>query len=357
MRAWNGPIGAGNAGMPPFSFQWHITDECDQRCKHCYIYAGDSHRAPERMAWADMARVIDNALRFCRAYGYRPVFFLTGGDPLLHPDFWRLAECLHGIRAPFVILGNPYHLTVRVGRRLCRLGCDRYQLSLDGREETHDLLRRPGSYRETLEAVGILKRAGLKSVIMTTVSSLNINEMPQIIDAAVAAGADMFSFARYCPTGAGGFSGIAPQAYRQMLVACEQRIREHLSRQCATRFDKKDHLWTLYDYECGRLKIAEGEAKDVARGGCHCGISHLTILPDGSVMACRRVRDSVVGNALADELADLWNGPMDAYRQYDRFQRCAGCRLLPWCRGCPAVAAGTNGSFYAPDPQCWRVVE
>lgn len=20
-----------------FSFQWHITDECDQRCKHCYI--------------------------------------------------------------------------------------------------------------------------------------------------------------------------------------------------------------------------------------------------------------------------------------------------------------------------------
>lgn len=22
---------------PYFSFQWHITDECDQRCKHCYI--------------------------------------------------------------------------------------------------------------------------------------------------------------------------------------------------------------------------------------------------------------------------------------------------------------------------------
>ena len=22
-----------------FSFQWHITDECDQRCKHCYIFS------------------------------------------------------------------------------------------------------------------------------------------------------------------------------------------------------------------------------------------------------------------------------------------------------------------------------
>ena len=24
-----------------FSFQWHITDECDQRCKHCYIFSED----------------------------------------------------------------------------------------------------------------------------------------------------------------------------------------------------------------------------------------------------------------------------------------------------------------------------
>ena len=22
---------------PYFAFQWHITDTCDQRCKHCYI--------------------------------------------------------------------------------------------------------------------------------------------------------------------------------------------------------------------------------------------------------------------------------------------------------------------------------
>ena len=24
---------------PYFAFQWHITDTCDQRCKHCYIFA------------------------------------------------------------------------------------------------------------------------------------------------------------------------------------------------------------------------------------------------------------------------------------------------------------------------------
>ena len=25
-----------------FSFQWHITDECDQRCQHCYIFSKDT---------------------------------------------------------------------------------------------------------------------------------------------------------------------------------------------------------------------------------------------------------------------------------------------------------------------------
>ena len=28
--------------MEYFAFQWHITDECDQRCKHCYIFAEDA---------------------------------------------------------------------------------------------------------------------------------------------------------------------------------------------------------------------------------------------------------------------------------------------------------------------------
>ena len=28
-----------------FSFQWHITDECDQRCKHCYIFSENCNKS------------------------------------------------------------------------------------------------------------------------------------------------------------------------------------------------------------------------------------------------------------------------------------------------------------------------
>lgn len=46
--------------MEYFAFQWHITEACDQRCKHCYIYALGSHAKFQAMALEDMVQVIEN---------------------------------------------------------------------------------------------------------------------------------------------------------------------------------------------------------------------------------------------------------------------------------------------------------
>ena len=86
--------------------------------------------------------------------------------------------------------------------------------------------------------------------------------------------------------------------------------------------------------------------------GCNCGNSHLTILPTGEFYACRRAAESRVGNIFEDRLADIWVSEMEAYREFESFSKCSRCRLLAFCRGCPAVARGTNGSFYGEDPQC-----
>ena len=58
-----------------------------------------------------------------------------------------------------------------------------------------------------------------------------------------------------------------------------------------------------------------------------------------------------------DRIADVWLTGMEQYREYQNFSKCSRCRLLAWCRGCPAVARGTNGDFYADDPQCWASEE
>ena len=49
-----------------FSFQWHITDECDQRCKHCYIFSGEGCKELKSMTWKQMQEVVANCEDFCR---------------------------------------------------------------------------------------------------------------------------------------------------------------------------------------------------------------------------------------------------------------------------------------------------
>lgn len=138
---------------------------------------------------------------------------------------------------------------------------------------------------------------------------------------------------------------------------CDKKFKEYEANGCQTYFNKKDHLWTLYEYETGAFKIPKDAKEGMIYGGCNCGNCHLTILPSGDLYACRRVADSRVGNVFEDRIADVWITNMEQYRAYEKFSKCSRCRLLAWCRGCPAVAKGTCGDFYAEDPQCWATEE
>lgn len=338
-----------------FSFQWHITDDCDQRCKHCYIFSGNECKKPDSMTWEQMQSAFYNCLDFCKVYDRLPYFYLTGGDPILHPDFWRLLELFREKAVPFTIMGNPFHLDDKVCRRLKELGCEKYQMSIDGLRETHDWFRKPGSFDCTLEKIGCINRAGIRSVIMTTVSKKNISEITGIIDEVVKAGVNVFAFSRYVPGKGDLDSSMSPREYRALLAECDKKFKEYEAAGCDTYFNKKDHLWTLYEYETGAFKLPE-KADGKIHVGCNCGNCHITILPTGDIYACRRVAESKVGNIFEDRLADVWVTSMESYRDYTKFSKCSKCELLAYCRGCPAVAKGTNGDFYADDPQCWKEI-
>lgn len=339
-----------------FAFQWHLTEACDQRCRHCYIFSAEKTRIPlKEVSEEGASRIVENCLEMCRAVGRAPYFYLTGGDPLLHSKFWEIAGLLKTRGIGFSILGNPFHLSAQVCERLKSLGCERYQLSIDGLRETHDGIRMAGSFDATLEKVQVLRSAGIRCAVMTTVSKLNLGEIPEIIDLVVSHRVDIFAFARYCPNGFEARAHVTPEEYRELLERCWSRFERY--KDAGTYFNLKDHLWTLFRYEKGLFEIPEWLDEGQVYGGCHCGDCHLTILPDGTVYACRRF-ESAVGNALRERLADVFTGEgMDEYRDFERFEKCGRCELLRFCRGCPAVAYGYSGNMYAADPQCWRRIE
>lgn len=339
--------------MEYFAFQWHITDKCDQRCEHCYIFS-EGHPNLIEMSLGKMEQVLAQCEDMCRKMKRKPYFYITGGDPILHKDFWRILSLLKEKEVPFTILGNPFHLTDAVCARLKSLGCEKYQLSIDGMKTTHDAIRKPGSFDSTIDKIEVLKRNGIRVAVMTTVSGMNISEISDIIDLVVEKGVDVFAFGRYCPTSEEKSTQISPLEYRAFLDTVWRKFEEY--KDSSTIFNLKDHLWTLFLYEKGLFRIPEDADENCIYDGCHCGDCHFTILPDGNVMACRRF-DSVVGNLFGTSIYELWKGKeMEHYRQYDKFEKCSNCELLRFCRGCPAVAYGYHRSFYAPDPQCWKKI-
>jgi radical SAM/SPASM domain protein of ACGX system len=351
--------------MEYFAFQWHITDTCDQRCEHCYIFS-EGHPVMVDMSWERCVAVVDEAERMCERMGRIPYFYITGGDPILHPRFWDILAMLKERNIPFTLMGNPFHLTPDVCRRMKELGCRKYQLSIDGLRPTHDAIRKPGSFDATLRAIHTIRESGMHCAVMTTVSGTNIHEMPAIVDLVVEHGVDIFAFGRYCPTSEAKAHSerthIEPLAYRDLLATLWERFERYRDR--GTTFNLKDHLWTLFLYERGIFKIPAGLDADTVYDGCNCAACHFTILPTGHVQACRRF-ESPVGKLFASGTAkvetplyDLFYGEaMAPYRAVEKMEKCRRCELLRFCRGCPAVAYGYRHSFYAPDPQCWKEVE
>jgi len=126
-------------------------------------------------------------------------------------------------------------------------GCDKYQLSLDGLEGTHDQIHKAGSFRTTLEKISCLRAAGIKCAIMATVSNTNIREIPALIDVVVEYQADIFAFARYCPNSFEPDTHVIPEAYQEFLGICWEKFKDY--QDSGTTFYLKDHLWTLFLYE------------------------------------------------------------------------------------------------------------
>ncbi|MBQ7164967.1 MAG: radical SAM protein, partial [Clostridia bacterium] len=237
---------------PYFAIQWHITDVCDQRCKHCYIFS-EGHPDLVSAEWEELRATLAKIETFCEKIGRAPYIYLTGGDPILHPRFWDLIDLFKERNIRFCIMGNPFHLTGEVCSRLFAAGCVKYQLSLDGLEKTHDLFRKPGSFKTTLEKIDVIKNSGRWCAVMTTVSKVNIAEVPELIDLAYDRGVDVYAVGRYCPTSREKAYDenihVTPAEYRAFLERCWQKYEKYANGK--TTFQLKDHLWTLFLYEKG----------------------------------------------------------------------------------------------------------
>jgi len=310
------------------------------------------------VSYRECLKVLDDYVETTKKLGAAASINFTGGDPLLKPEIFDLIRESTKRGVSVGILGNSNMLTPKVAKKLKNCGLVRYQLSLDGLETTHDRLRgRKGLFKDTLRAIRILQEEGIRTLVMFTLSKENSKDLIKVIRLVARLGVSLFDFARLVPVGAGKNlkdQMIDPYEYREVLLQVLKEYQRLKERGCQTYFGRKDHLWNLLYKELGLFKYPLNEDKKLIYGGCSIGNNLLAILADGTVYACRRL-PITIGKVPEQSIRDIFfNSPkLNEMRKIEKMEKCGKCELLRFCRGCPTVAFGISGSYFAPDPQCW----
>lgn len=350
-------IVAGRATKKKFDFfiQWHLTERCNLRCRHCY----QQGRRPGETAVEDIKLQIGGAAEMFREweneYGISlsPSIHFTGGEPLLYKGLWEAAAHagLSGFRV--AVLTNGCLIDRETAQTAASLKISDIQISLEGPEDIHDAVRGAGSFAAALNGARLLAGAGNYVSANMTLSRLNMKRIAETVQIAREAGFSALGLSRLVPCGSG--EGML----ESMLTPRE--LKSAWSRAFALSTSSFEVV--SGDPLAGVLSGCKPSAGSrLALAGCSAGFSGITITSDGSVMPCRRIGIKI-GSLRKNSLRQIWAGSKILWqlRKRDSYKgECGKCKLWASCRGCRAVAyacsrLGGSPDLFADDPQCWKL--
>jgi len=338
----------------PYDFfvQWHLTERCNLRCRHCY-----QSGAVSEMSCEEICRAVDNVRSAFESWvteydmEMSPSFHFTGGEPFLRQDLFAILDYVRKCGFSIALMSNGTLIDGDMARRIREAGVSDVQISLDGLESTHDSLRGKGSFQRTLEGIRNLVSQGVEANINLTVSRINMGQTGELVRLAEELGVGAIAFSRLVPTGRG--KGLSSETLTREEIAHFYGELQGFKDKSKVVVISRDPLSAIADMG-GEIPQTE-----MPVGGCAAGIFGVTITADGTVMPCRRM-DLPVGNIKETSFRELWaeSPVLGSLRRREGYHGgCDSCRYWAVCRGCRAIAlarARANGheDYLGPDPQC-----
>ena len=154
-------------------FYLEITSKCNLRCLHCY---NESGILKNEISFELFKRLIDE-------FDEKPDITFSGGEPLLHPDIWKMLEYAQDkINNDSVLITNATLITDEIAKKLTASGIG-VQVSLNGiNAEQHDAICGKGNYEKTLRGLDRLLEAGNKKIIVRgMISKLNYKDAENFV--------------------------------------------------------------------------------------------------------------------------------------------------------------------------------
>ena len=342
------------------TLQWHITERCPWRCKHCYQ---ESYTTPE-MKLDELFAVRDQFLELLDSFDpplKKGHINITGGEPFVRTD---ILEFLAGIakykdRWTWSLLSNGAFLNKENVKYVAALGINGFQVSMEGMEEQNDAIRGKDAFRKTVNALKLLVEAGSGTRVSLTLTRKNKDEIFKMAVFLSGLGVRRLGVRRVVPWGNG-------EGMREFMPEPEelQRLYEEIERTNAWLIDHGHFLRVGGGCESGffydKVKSHPKTGEPLMTRN-RCGVKDgriIVVMPDGAVFPCRRF-PIPLGKLSERSLADIYNSPiMSGFRNFETDPALSDCRkCVNWKNcfgGALCVNYGFAGKWKMPDVQCDR---
>ncbi len=338
-----------------FLIQWHLTEQCNLRCKHCYQAATKTNELSLPEIKETIMEISEMFSAWAERYevAFSSNFNITGGEPLLRKDLFEILREIRGRGYDVDLLTNGTLIDESRARTLRELGVKAVQVSLEGPGEIHEMIRGKGSFAASLRGTRHLLDAGLRVTVNTTLSAINAGHFMELTELSSRLGVQRLGFSRLVPSGRG--AGLLNS------MLSKEEVRKLYDKIFSLSLNGLDVV--TGDPVATQMKTTGEKVKgsgSIPAGGCAAGVSGLTFLSDGTIVPCRRLQ-LPLGNLKKDSLREVWAASpvLEALRDQKRYKgKCRVCRRWADCRGCRAIAyayalSKGHDDFLAEDPQCF----
>lgn len=356
---------------PPRLVFWETTAGCNLRCIHCRRVTVADQLTPQDLSTAEAFKLIDDI----RAEG-RPVFVLSGGEPLFRPDIFEIARHAADAGLPVALATNGTLIDDAVAAKIKASGVKRVSISFDGADAaTHDQFRGlPGSFEAAVRGFRLLRQVGLPVQINTTVANHNKAQLEGMLALAKELDAIALHLFLLVPVGCGveiaADQMINAREYEQVLhwlydtELAEPQLQ--LKATCAPHYFRVMRTRRAEEKRHGRGSVSlppshgrqlhghpHGQMHSATKG-CLAGTGVIFVSHRGEVFPCGYL-PLEAGNVRQAAFGDIWqDSPLLAeMRNPDLLEgKCGICHFKNLCSGCRARAFGVTGNYLAEEPFC-----
>jgi MoaA/NifB/PqqE/SkfB family radical SAM enzyme len=264
-------------------------------------------------------RLIRDAARLCP----ESIVF-SGGEPLVRSDIFELMSLVHELKINTCLTSNGTLIDEAIAERLAASGIGVVNISLEGPEVVHDVLRGQGSFKRALKALEILSAKKIETTIATIVCRQNYQTLSDVMDLARRHGVSSVKFQPFSD-----IFLIDKNKRRDFFISSElladvqaslERVME-LARSYGIETNPKGYLLDLASYLCDLRP-------PVKEHSCRALWTSCPISAQGDVFLCWVLSDKPLGNIAQGSLLNIWNSDAhDRLRQDVLKTGCCGCLM------------------------------